>query len=141
MLKLRNMDIEKVKQDRFKRQWREETTASFICDIYKNVKAVKVDVEITFKSGVLRDPSVRKWRRDLGPSDRLYLHYECANKDCTGNGFYLTCALQKALESRSCIEGEMYCNGKEDWKHIKSAGYSCMTSLKYKIEPEFEDTL
>lgn len=59
--------------------------------------------------------------------------------DCTGNGFYLTRALQKALASRSCIEGEMWCDGKEDWKYIKSSGCSCMTCLKYKIEPQFED--
>ena len=75
----------------------------------------------------------------MRPSDRLYLHYECTNRDCTGNGFYLTRALQKALESRSCIEGEMWCDGKEDWEYIKSSGCSCMTCLKYKIEPQFED--
>ena len=139
MLKLRNMDIDKFKQDRFTRQWREQSTAPFIGEVYKKVKAVNIEVEITFKSGVLRNPSINKWRRDLGPSDRLYLHYECTNRDCTGNGFYLTRALQKALESRSCIEGEMWCDGKEDWKYIKSSGCSCMTCLKYKIEPQFED--
>ena len=80
MLKLRNMDIDKFKQDRFTRQWREPSTAPFIGEVYKKVKAVNIEVEITFKSGVLRNPSINKWRRGLGPSDRLYLHYECTKR-------------------------------------------------------------
>ena len=55
MLKLRNMNIDKFKQDRFTRQWREQSTAPFIGEVYKKVKAVNVEVEITFKSDVLRN--------------------------------------------------------------------------------------
>ena len=135
------MNVEKLKQARLDRQWRAQATAPFIGDVYKDLKTVWVDVEVTFKNDVLRSPSVKEWGCDLTPSDRLYLHCECTNKDCTGDGFDLTSVLQKALATRLCIEGEMFCNGKEDWKYIRSVGCSCMTCLKYKIDPQFTSTL
>ena len=55
----------------------------------------------------------------------------------TSEGFDLTRDLKLALDSRSCIEGNMSCTGKEDWKYLKASGCACRTSIKYTIEPEF----
>ena len=121
------------------RLWRAETTAPFICDVYKDVKEVKLAAEITFNSGVLRHPSVKEWKRTLFPTNRLHLHYKCINMGCTSDGFDLTNALRDALSSRTCVEGEMHCTGKEEWKYETSAGCTCMTTLKYRIEPIFKE--
>ena len=118
---------------------RAETMSPFISDVYKDVKEVKVTVEVTFKSGVLRHPSVKEWKRTLFPNDRLYLHHECINKDCTSDGFDLSRALSDALSSRTSVQGDMRCTGKEDWKYTTNAGSTCVTTLKYKIEPEFQE--
>ena len=133
--------MKEFKTQRFNRHWQAEIGAPSISEVYKNVKVVKVSVEFTFKSAVLRDPSVKKYERDMRPSDRLYLWYECENKDCTSDGFELTDALRNSLSSRGCVEGEMHCTGKEDWKYLRASGCSCRTTLKYKIEPEFEVVL
>ena len=135
------MNIEELKKQRFMRLWQFETRALTISDNYKDLKVVKVSVEITFMSGVLRYPSVKKYERNMKPSDKLYFRYDCENKDCTSDGFDLTSALRDALSSRKCVEGEMHCTGKEDWKYVGASGCSCRTRLKYRIEPEFDHEL
>ena len=102
------------------------------------MKAVEVRVQITFRSAVTQSPSTKECCRTLGSSNKLFLHYECVNPNCTGYGFDLTEVLRDALNSRKCVEGSMTCSGKEDWKYIDSSGCSCDTVLEYKIEPEFE---
>lgn len=131
------MNIVRLKTQRSIRQWQSQMSSQSIGDLYNGVKTVKVSVQITFNSGALQNPCIKEWTCCMVPADRLYLHHECINKDCTGDGFDLTSALRNALESRTCVEGEMRCTGKEDWKYLKSSGCSCSTDLKYKIEPEF----
>ena len=131
------MNIEELKIQRFMRLWQAESRAPLISDVYKDVRIVKVRVELIFESGVLRDPNINKYAREIKPSDKLCLRYECPNKDCTSDGFELTDALRNALSSRVCVEGEIHCTGKEDWKYLRASGCSCMTTLKYRIEPEF----
>lgn len=133
------MNVEELKKQRFMRLWQAENRTLSISDVYRDVKVVKVIVEFTFSSAVLRDHSVRKVERNMKPSDKLYLHYECESKDCTSDGFDLTTALRDALSLRTCVKGEMHCTGKEDWKYSGKSGHTCMTTLKYKIEPKFED--
>lgn len=135
------MTIDELKKQRFIRLLQAETTARTINDVYKDVKVVHVSLEIIFKSAVLRDLKVKKYQRTIEPSDRLYLHYDCENKDCTSDGFDLTSELRNALASRRCVEGVMHCTGKEDWKYVGASGFSCMTTLKYRIEPEFGQML
>jgi hypothetical protein len=114
-----------------------ENAASYIGDQYKDIKVVKVTVRITFRSGVLSYPSIQEYSRTLGPGNKLFLHYECVNPNCTGFGFDLSYVIRDALHSRKCVEGRMACSGKEDWKYQNSLGCSCDTVLEYKIEPEF----
>ena len=133
------MNRKKFESLRISRLWRAETTSPVICDVYKDVKEVQLVAEITFNSGVIEKPSIEIWKRTLNPTHRLYLHHECTNRDCTSYGFDLTSALRDALSSRICVEGEMLCTGKEDWKYATSAGCTCMTTLKYKIEPIFQE--
>ena len=135
------MDVEVLKKQRFMRLWQAEARALSISNVNKDVRVVKVIVEIIFSSAVLRDYSVRKFERKMKPSDKLYLHYECENKDCTSDGFDLTTALRGALSLKTCVNGEIHCTGKEDWKYSGTSGHTCMTTLKYRIEPEFEETL
>lgn len=120
------MTSEKFKKQRRLRPWDAETTSLLIRDVYKDVTEVKLVSEITFDSAILRQPSIKAWKRTLIPTDRLHLHYECINKDCTSDGCNLTSALIDALSSRTCIEGEMHCTGKEDWKYATDVG--CLPS-------------
>lgn len=131
------MTRQEFERHRITRMLRAETTSPLICDVYKDVKEVQLVAEITFNSGVLSQPSIREWKCTLFPTNRLYLHYECINKDCTSNGFDLSQPLSHALSSRTSVQGEMRCTGKEDWKYARSAGCTCMTTLKYKITPVF----
>lgn len=131
------MKREEIERSYFIRRSRLEDTSSYIGDRYNDLKAVKVCVQITFRSAVLTSPYTEEYSRTLGPTDKLYLHYKCVNPDCTGYGFDLTDVLRDALNSRKCVEGRMACSGKEDWGYRDSSGCSCDTVLEYKIEPEF----
>ena len=132
------MKREEIERSYLMRRCVLENTASYIGDRYKDLKAVEVRVQITFRSAVTQSPSTKECCRSLGSSNILFLHYECVNPNCTGYGFDLTEVLRDALNSRKCVEGSMTCSGKEDWKYIDSSGCSCDTVLEYKIEPEFE---
>lgn len=132
------MNSEGLKKLRFINLCQLQNSASIINDEFKDLRYVNVSVIITFESGVMTNPSVKEYHKTMTSADRLFLHYDCANKDCTGNGFDLTESLRDALNSRMLVEGRMVCKGKEDWKYINSSACSCMTTLVYKIEPIFE---
>ena len=67
------------------------------------MKEVQLVAEITFNSGVLEKPSIETWKRTLNPTDRLYLHHECTNRDCTSYGFDLTSALARCAAAERKI--------------------------------------
>ena len=99
--------------------------------------AIKVDVyiEMEFISAVAHSKEER--HIEIRPSDKLYLHLNCANNDCTGSGFDLTSLVRKSLVERSEISGLLQCDGKEDWKYYGHNGCSCQTTLDYRILPLF----
>ena len=66
------MTSEKFKKQRRLRPWDAETTFLLIRDVYKDVTEVKLVSEITFNSAILRQPSVKAWKRTLIPTDRLH---------------------------------------------------------------------
>jgi len=132
------MNIEEQKRQRILRRLNLERMSLPINEVSKDLKSLKVSVQFTFLSAVLTKPMVEEYSRTLTSKDLLFLHYDCVNPDCTSDGFNLTNALREALVSRECVEGEMHCAGKEDWKYRDASGCSCRTILKYKIEPEFE---
>lgn len=127
----------KLKENRFKIRWEEECSSSYIKDVYSNVRSISVTVRIVFESAVLARPVEKEYLRTLTPNDRLFLHYDCLNPGCTGHGFYLTNILRASIERKQCIQGTLFCDGKEDWKYLRASGCSCMTKLFYKIDPEF----
>ena len=98
---------------------------------------IEIDYTMTFLSGVCPiQPLVKKVV--ITPDDKLFLHIPCLNKDCTGNGFYLTDEIERAIHLRQVITGKINCVGKEDWKYLDSGGCSCLTTLKYTITPIFK---
>lgn len=112
-------------------------SARKISEIYSDVLEVKIHYEMRFLTGVcpkstLIDDII------LNPSDKLFWYHKCLNRDCTGNGFYLTDEISEAIEFHKVVKGEKSCNGKEDWKYQDASGYSCMTTLHYEIRPVFK---
>lgn len=59
------MNIEELKKQRFMRLWQAESRAPRISDVYKDVRIVKVSVELIFESGVLRDPNINKYALEI----------------------------------------------------------------------------
>ena len=129
------MNYENIKVQKLIRLSHQKELSSRVSDEFSNVNMVNVSVKITFNSGVLSNPYVQEYNDTLTPEDKLFLHYDCINRDCTGDGFVLTILVREALITRKCVEGKMMCKGKEDWKYLGSCGCSCMTTLVYKIEP------
>lgn len=131
------MNIDKIKQSRLAYRCERIQSVRMIKDVNSDLVSITINVRIVFKSMALSLPNVQEHRRVLKPTDRLYLHYDCANKDCTSDGFDLTYLLIEAITKRQSIQGKLYCVGKEDWKYLNAAGCSCITNLEYKIEPVF----
>ena len=127
----------KLKENRFKIRWEEESSSLYIKDVYSNIHSISVNVRIVFESAVLATPVEKEYSRTLTPHDRLFLYYDCLNPDCTGHGFNLTNILRTSIERKQSIQDTLFCDGKEDWKYLHASGCSCMTKLFYKIEPEF----
>lgn len=112
-------------------------SARKISEIYSDVLEVKIHYEMRFLTGV-RPKSTLIDDIILNPSDKLFWYHKCLNRDCTGNGFYLTDEISEAIEFHKVVKGEKSCNGKEDWKYQDASGYSCMTTLHYEIRPVFK---
>ena len=70
------MKREEIERSYFIRRSRLEDTSSYIGDRYNDLKAVKVRVQITFRSAVLTSPYTEEYSHTLGPTDKLYLHYK-----------------------------------------------------------------
>lgn len=129
--------IEEHKRRRSTLEWEFCCDAPTISENFPECKMVEIKVSITFKSafGIYE----KEYMRTLFPKDKLHLHYDCVNRDCTGYGFSLTSLLTESLLSKSEKIGELRCEGKEDWKYQKSSGNTCLTTLKYRINPIFTD--
>lgn len=130
------MKIEKLKQARSSRSWEMFVNSPTIREFAPDIKTVSVKVQMVFNSAVC-EPIIKEYKRALNPHDKLYLHYDCANNDCTGYGFDLTQILRQAISSRKIIRGKIYCTGKEDWKYLNASGCTCHTTLYYELEPNF----
>ena len=134
------MKIEDLKKARNIHNWEMMTHSPIIRELAPEIKTVSVKVKIEFHTAVC-NPIIKEYYRELNSQDRLYLHYDCANNDCTGYGFDLTQILSQAIRTKQVLSGEIYCKGKEDWKYLNASGCSCQTTLYYEIEPHFNDDL
>lgn len=132
------MKIDDLKQARINHNWEMMTHSPVIREIAPEIKTVSVKVKLVFNTAVC-NPIIKEHNSELSPQDRLYLHYDCANNDCTGYGFDLTQILSQAIRTKQMLSGEMHCEGKEDWKYLNASGCSCQTTLYYEIEPKFNN--
>lgn len=130
------MNIDKLKQARSSHNWSQYADSPIIKEIYPKVKTISVKVKIVFNTAVSK-PIIKEYQIELKPQDRCYLHFDCANIDCTGYGFDLTHILCQAISTEENISGAMHCDGKEDWKYLDSSGCSCQTTLYYEVTPHF----
>lgn len=128
--------IEERKRAYSSLNWDLYRSASTIAERFPDCKCVKISVKIRFTSAF--GVHEKDYQRNLLPTDKLHLHFDCVNGDCTGNGFSLTNQLWNSLQSKSEISGELRCEGKEDWKYIHSSGNTCYTTLFFKITPYYE---
>lgn len=129
-------NIEKLKQARSQYQWDDYVTSRSIREQFPECRRVILTGKMTYLSGLGKFE--QEIHRVFNPEDRLYCHYECNNKDCTGNGFSLTSYLAESIRSGKVVEGELHCDGKEDWKYLNASGCSCMTTFMFKLTPEIE---
>lgn len=130
------MNIDKLKQARSSYNWDMYASSPILREIAPDVKTISVKVKIVFNTAVCK-PIIKEYQKELEPQDRYYVHFDCANNDCTGHGFDLTHILSQAIKSKETISGEMHCDGKEDWKYLDSSGCSCQTTLYYEVTPHF----
>lgn len=79
----------------------------------------------------------KRYELTLSPSNLLYAHFPCVNRDCTGAGYDITDKIRECLKEHKSIEGNIQCDGKEDWKYIGHSGCSCQSELNYQIIPSF----
>lgn len=128
-------EIERRKQARWQYEYDRREVARLIREINPQCKQVRVTGKQTFLTAVCNVEPVT-FDVILNADDKAYLHRDCINKDCTGNGFSLTNEIYEAVKSMKEIFGTLHCDGKEDWKYIDASGCSCMGKLEYHIIPE-----
>lgn len=131
------MSEKKLKEQREIRKGIRYSMAKTLREVFPNVDKLFVDVELSFSSSVGID--VKKgFHKILEGTDSFYLHFDCLNVDCTGDGFDLENIARMAIQSHSVQSGILKCNGKEDWKYLRSSGCSCQSCLKYVVRPQFQ---
>lgn len=128
--------MQELKRKRSDFEYENQILAQSISHLNPECKRVQVTVELSFISGVCK--KVKEISQTLNPEDKVYLFFSCLNPDCTGSGFSLTSLLWQAISTSKKLEGELSCDGKEDWKYYSHSGCSCMSICKYKIEPIFQ---
>ena len=70
--------------------------AKSIEERYPYIDHVDVEVCLDFRTGVCpTKPEEHKFT--MKPEHKIHLYYDCPNRDCTGNGFDLTSALDECL--------------------------------------------
>lgn len=111
-------------------------TASLISELGSDIEKVEVTITRHFISGVIKT-TPETFNMTLTPNDRAYIHYDCANGDCTGEGFALSNILYESIKTRKELSGKLICKGKEDWKYLNSSGCGCSGWLTYTISPKF----
>lgn len=73
--------------------------AQTISERYPEIDHVDVEVCLAFQTAVCpTTPEVHKFT--MKPDHKIHLYYDCPNRDCTGNGFDLTSALENCLRSK-----------------------------------------
>lgn len=136
------MNEKKLKEQREIRKGIRLSTAKTLQEVFPELDKLFVDVELSFCSSIGIDAK-KEFHKILEGKDLFYLHFDCLNVDCTGDGFDLENIARMAIQSHSAQSGMLKCNGKEDWKYLKSSGCSCQSCLKYVVRPQFlpnEDT-
>lgn len=131
------MNIEEQKRQREALKFMKMQNARTLGEQYPEVEYVEVEACLSFESGVgvFEEKSVERIFR---PSDLLYLHFDCLNKDCTGYGFEVTTEIRNAIVNRETVELHWDCSGKEDWKYVqKATSCSCQGRLDCVIRPHF----
>lgn len=130
-----NKKIEELKRSRWTLEYENMLTSPSIKEISAECQGVNLHVELTFVSAFGRNE--KSFDLILTPTDKAYFHRDCLNKDCTGFGFSLSNEIKEAIRGRKITEGIIRCDGKEDWKYMNNTGNSCMSTCKYRIEPQF----
>ena len=130
------MNEKKMKEQREIRKGIRYSMAKTLREVFPNVDKLFVDVKLSFSSSVGIDTK-KEFHRILEGTDLFYLHFDCLNVDCTGDGFDLEDIAKMAIQSHSAQSGILKCNGKEDWKYLRSSGCSCQSCLKYVVRPQF----
>lgn len=108
--------------------------AKTISEHYPDIDHVDVEVCLDFLTWVC-PTKPEEHTFTMKPDHKIHLYYDCPNRDCTGNGFDLTSALDECLRSRQEVSGIIRCDGKEDAKYEHASGCSCMTTCTYKFTP------
>lgn len=130
------MNEKKIREQREIRKGIRLSAAKTLRDVFPEVDKLFVDVELSFCSSIGIDAK-KEFHKILESTDLFYLHFDCLNVDCTGDGFDLENIARMAIQSHSAQSGILKCNGKEDWKYLKSSGCSCQSCLKYVVRPQF----
>ncbi len=127
--------IDELKRSRWIFEHEMQQISPVLKELAPECKGVNIHVFLLFVSafGTTR----KEIDTSIAPEDKVYFHVDCLNNDCTGHGFSISNQIREALRSLEIIEGEVRCDGKEDWKYLNNTGCSCMGSCKYRIEPLF----
>lgn len=114
------------------------TAAQSISSLFPDVESVHIHAITSFQSGVFKGFKEKEYNFTLYPSNLLFVHFPCANRDCTGMGFDITDVVRECLSEHKSVEDRcISCDGKEDWKYIGHSGCTCLGELVFSVFPSF----
>lgn len=125
--------IDGLKRSRWILEYEMQQISPVLMELAPECKGVNILVNLSFVSAF--GTTSKEIDTTISPEDKVYFQTDCLNNDCTGHGFTLTDLIREAMKSHEVIEGELQCDGKEDWKYLNNTGCSCMGNCKYRIEP------
>lgn len=110
---------------------RELSTAKTIAESFPERKGIRIWYKIEHMDSFCH--TVRENSLEMLPKDRLCVQISCPNRTCTQGFFSLTSEAWNCLKDGEESTGMMHCQGKEDYKYYDHNGFTCNTTLEYKI--------
>lgn len=125
--------IDELKRSRWIYEHEMRQISPVLMELAPECKGVNIHVDLSFVFAF--GTTKKEIDATISPESKVYFHANCLNNDCTGHGFSLTDQIREALRNHEITEGEIRCDGKEDWKYLNNTGCSCMGTCKYRIKP------
>jgi len=120
----------------FKNNWNLKVSRPLISSVYPSISKIIVNLNFSYNGAIKHTNS---YERIYYPHDNDYFKIECINPECLDTDLDISNDIKNMVAKKSNIyEGQMLCNGFQDYERSKTNHNKCLAEMKYKIEIEYK---